>query len=409
VYRAAGRSVREQVMKSRLVGQFSDRVAELESCGLLRRPDDRATRRVVGELACRLGVPFVDASSNDYLGYRDGDPLEGRALGVSRETGVATGGAGASRLLGGSDEWHHALERALAEWVSQETSLLFSSGYSANVGALSALLGDQDVLFSDSLNHASIIDGARLSKARVVVYEHSDLDHLARLLSSTSCAANRWVATESYFSMDGDCPDLLQLRTLADCSGAGLLVDEAHALGVFGPRGAGLCAQLGITADVLVGTFGKSLGTQGAFLASPAPIRTWLWNRARSFVYSTATSPLLAWLTLQRLHQAQSDDRSRKRLEAVSSRVRNELNAAGIPVLPSSRGPIVPILVGSVERAMTLSAVLQSRGIVAYAIRPPTVPRDTARIRLTLRASFTDAIVSHLLTELRAAWNQTSP
>jgi 8-amino-7-oxononanoate synthase len=404
-------------MQSEVIAGYVGRLEGLEREGLLRRPDDRATRAVVEDCARTLGVPFVDSSSNDYLGYRareigGGDRkerAEGVLIGVSRETWSCPTGSGASRLLGGTHHSHHQLEQAVSDWVGQERALLFSSGYAANVGVLPALVGEADILFSDSLNHASIVDGAKLSKGRTLVYCHRDIDHLAHLLRSTTCAGQRWLITESYFSMDGDSPDLRALSSLLADQRVSLIVDEAHAMGVFGPKGAGLCAHHQLQPLILIGTFGKSIGTQGAFVAAPMAICTWLWNRARSFVYSTATSPLLAALTLERLTQAQSDDSGRERLHQLGCQVRQALTDAGIPVAPDSIGPIIPILVGESSRAVSLASYLQAQGIVAYAVRPPTVPRGTARLRLTLRADFTDVQVAHLTTEVRKGWQQHRP
>lgn len=395
-----------------IVAAFSGRLAGLEREGLLRRPDDRAMRTGVEECARRLGVPFVDGSSNDYLGYRAAGGAPGSAgvgvADVSRETLRCPTGSGASRLLGGTHHAHHQLEQAASAWVGQQKALLFSCGYAANVGTIPALVGEGDILLSDSLNHASIVDGARLSKGTVIVYPHRDLQGVARILESTPCAGQRWLVTESYFSMDGDSPDLAALAPLLASHRVGLIVDEAHAMGVFGPKGAGLCAYHGVQPLVTIGTFGKSLGTQGAFVAAPTPLCTWLWNRARSFVYSTATSPLLAELTLNRLRTAEGDDAGRERLAQLSHRIRQTLQAAGIPLAADSFGPIVPVLVGDSDRATFLASCLQARGIVAYSVRPPTVPRGTARLRLTLRADFTNAQVEHLVTEVCQAWRQPS-
>src|SRR6185369_8021158 len=259
--------------------------------------------------------------SNDYLGYA-ADPWP--------EAGEAPSGAGASRLVTGNHAEHERAEATLAEWLGGEAALLFSSGYAANVGVLSSLAGPGDVIVSDGLNHASIIDGCRLSGATVRVVPHLAARAVEAALIEAKGARRRWVVTESYFSMDGDTPDLAGLRAICDAHDAALLVDEAHAIGVFGPRGRGLCAEAGIAPDVLVGTGGKALGLHGAFVVGSAPLRRWLWNRARSFVFSTGVSPSLASALASRAHRVAADDPARARLAALSMRLRTGLAELGI-------------------------------------------------------------------------------
>jgi 8-amino-7-oxononanoate synthase len=362
----------------------------LKSAELYRTPDDGSRRRECIAWASQLHVVPIDASSNDYLGYA--------GTVVSRETSDFDHamGAGASRLIHGTRPVHTQLETMLSDWLGLPASLLFSAGYAANVGILSSLPQQGDLILSDSLNHASIIDGCRLSKADVTVFPHLDLGTLQTLLQQESTRRRSWVVTESYFSMDGDSPDLGQLRALCDQYGAPLLVDEAHALGVFGPQGSGLCRQFGVKPDVLVGTFGKALGTQGAFACSSGLVRDWLWNRARSFVYSTATSPFLAQATLQSVHRTRRDDTARRRLFKIVADLRQRVAEAGVPVLKSSHGPIVPVIMGTPERAVAASEQLLGRGILVQAIRPPTVSRSTSRLRVTLNATLTDGDVQRL-------------
>ena len=211
------------------------------------------------------------------------------------------------------------------------------------------------------------------------------------------------VAFLADFSMDGDGPDLRALRDLCDRYGAGLIVDEAHALGVFGPRGAGRCAEAGVRADILVGTFGKAVGTQGAFAASDERARAWLWNRARSFVFSTAPSPLLAKLTLFHVKHVQGLEAERARLSTLAAAFRATLTSGGLEVPATSFGPIVPVVVGDTARALDIAARLRKRGILAQAIRPPTVPEGTARLRVTLRATWTEEETQRLAAELLGA------
>lgn len=377
-----------------LVGELD----ALADAGLLRAPDDGELRAQAAEAAGRLGVRLIDASSNDYLGLAR--QTQGAAAApVSRETfDDLASGAGASRLIHGTHPAHVELERRLADWVRMPAALLFASGYAANVSVLPALTRPTDVVFSDALNHASIIDGCRLSKARVVRYRHLDLVELRAGLQTAPREARRFVVTESYFSMDGDGPDLVSLRQLCDEFGAALILDEAHALGVFGPDGAGLAARAGVLPDVLIGTLGKSLGSHGAFVAGPQHLRTWLWNRGRGFVFSTATSPLLCAATLLNLQRLIDADASRQRLAQASADLRLALGAR-IPI-PASHGPIIPLVLGAPEAALHAARALRDEGILVQAIRPPTVPPGTSRLRVTATALLRDDDVRRLADAL---------
>lgn len=277
-------------------------------------------------------------------------------------------------------------------------TLLFSSGYAANVGVLSSLAEAGDTLLSDELNHASIIDGCRLSRASTRVFPHRDLGALRALLAATS--GNRWVVTESLFSMDGTSPDLAALRALCDEYGAFLIVDEAHALGVFGAEGRGLCSLAGVRADVLVGTFGKAFGAHGAFVAGGSSLRAFLWNRARSFVFSTATSPALAATVLDRLRLVRRASALRAHLEALCGTFARELERLERRLPAGRHGPIFPVLFGEPLQALAASEQLLELGILAPAIRPPTVPPGTSRLRITLTARMTESDVARLVAAL---------
>jgi len=348
-------------------------LAELSRLGLQRVPP--ASIEPEGLVLC----------SNDYLGY----------AGLPLEPGV--GGSGASRLISGNCAEHLAAEDALAAWVGLPAALVFSSGYAANVGALTALVGPEDLVVSDELNHASIIDGCRLSRARVVVTRHLDVDAVGRALDSGRSARRRWVVTEGYFSMDGDIPDLARLRSLCDGTDSALVVDEAHALGVLGPAGRGACAAAGIAPDVLVGTLGKALGLQGAFVAGSEPLRRWLWNRARSFVFSTGLSPAIAGTVPGRVARAAADDGGRARMRHAAARLRAGLEEQGIRVSGTPSLPVLPWIVGGNHEALVLSQSLRAAGVLVQAIRPPTVPAGSARLRLTATASLRDADIEHAL------------
>lgn len=356
-------------------------LAALDQQGLLRRPLAGPTEGL------------LDLCSNDYLGYaRDPWPaLNGRS------------GAGASRLVSGNRAAHDDAELALANWLGTEAALLFSSGYAANVGAVSSLTGPGDIVISDALNHASLIDGCRLSGAAVRVVPHLDRAAVDRELAAAGKARRRWVITESYFSMDGDSPDLAALRDLCDRHDAALVVDEAHALGVFGPEGRGLCAVAGVRPDVLIGTAGKSLGLHGAFVAGSRHLRLWLWNRARSFVFSTGISPALAEAVAARVSRVRADDDARRRVNAASLRLRAALSDLGNPIPAGSHGPIIPWIIGDSGAAVAVSTRLRAEGILAQPIRPPTVPAGTARLRLTATAALTEADIERALLAFRRA------
>jgi 8-amino-7-oxononanoate synthase len=325
--------------------------------------------------------------SNDYL-----------SLALDRAPAEASG-AGASRLVSGDRPIHAKLEEAAAALVGQAAALVFTSGYAANVGLLSALAGPGDLVVSDALNHASIIDGARLSRARVAVVPHLDLGAVEATLRART-ERHAFVVTESYFSMDADSPDLAALRNLCDAHDAALLVDEAHALGVLGPDGAGLCAEAGVSADVLVGTFGKAFGAGGAFVSGCPALITWLWNRARSFVFSTGLSPVVAAAALRGLDRARSEPARRLRVRAAAAALRDGLGRLGIQ--PWGSGHIVPWVLGPTARALHVATALTDRGLQVRAIRPPSVPDGAARIRLTVTAAHAAADIERALGDIAA-------
>lgn len=428
---------------------IADELEGMGGLGLLREPSDGLLRATVVEQALALGQSFIDASSNDYLGYGRQSRSWSRipeSSRVSRETirgsvvhstsfgpanttaapaalrtrsapflaGLAgdsedSVGACASRLLGGTRAVHTRLEETIAGWLGQETSLLFSSGYAANVGLISSIAGQGDVILSDALNHASIIDGCRLSRAAVTAFTHCDAECLRKLLTNSASARRRYVVTESYFSMDGDSPDLAALRALCDEFDATLIVDEAHALGVFGPQGAGLAAQSGVVPDIVIGTLGKAIGLQGAFVAGPRLVQRWLWNRARSFVYSTAPVPPLARMALLHVKQIREDDARRRTLGERARALRRCINELGFTMPRRSHGPIVPVILGENQSAIDAAQRLRALGILAYPLRPPTVPQGTARLRLTVAADTSEQDFRRLLTAIRAALQDFAP
>jgi 8-amino-7-oxononanoate synthase len=373
---------------------LGESIAKLDAAGLLREPDDGAGMAEVEANALKIGLPFIDAASNDYLG------LARRR--VSRET-LKKAGAGASRLVYGTTDEHLGLESALAAWLGTQSALLFSSTYSANLGLISALGAEGTLIISDAANHASLIDGARLAKAELAITPHLNVEAVGSILREHRSAAACWVVTESYFSMDGDGPDLRTLRALCDEHDACLVVDEAHALGVFGPFGAGRCAELGVRPDILVGALGKAVGTHGGFVAGSTQLRRYLWNRARSFVFSTALSPEHSELTRLQVASVREAHALRAALTTNAQHLRDGLDAAGLPLVPNSFGPIVSVVVGGNARATAAAARLRERGVLAQAIRPPTVPAGSARLRLTVKATFSRADIERLIAAVEEA------
>ncbi len=352
------------------LGFLEEALAELDSRSLLRRPPTE-------EAADRAGQ--VVLCSNDYLGLGS-TPLGQPAVDTR-------GGAGASPLVVGVWPAQLRAQDAIAGWLGTETATFFTSGYAANVGAVSALVGPGDLVVSDRLNHASIIDGCRLSGATIRVYDHLDVAGAEAILDAEGRRfRRRLLVTESYFSMDADIPDLRRLRAIASLHDAVLYVDEAHAIGVFGAEGRGRCQEVGVVPDVLVGTLGKSLGLQGAFVAGSRPLGLWLWNRARSLVFSTALSPAVAAAVPSRVAMVRGANAARARLAHMASAVRSVLGEAG----RHSEGPIVPWVLGEADRALRAATQLAARRVVVSAIRPPTVPEGTARLRIAVSAGLTD-------------------
>ncbi len=287
-------------------------------------------------------------------------------------------------MVAGERVDHVDLERCAAELVRLPEALVFTSGYAANVGLLSALAGSNDLIVSDALNHASLVDGARLSRARIVVTPHLDTGAVAKALAEKR-SGRAFVVTESYFSMDADSPDLVALRGLCDVYGAGLIVDEAHALGVLGPDGRGLCAATGVQPDALSGTFGKAFGAAGAFVAGCPSLVTWLWNRARSFVFSTGLSPAIAAAASAGIQVAAQEADRRERALALARQLRDGLAAIG--VRPLGFGHVIPWVIGDAAAAMHASEALRVAGIDVRAIRSPSVPAGTARLRFATTAA----------------------
>ena len=353
-------------------------LAALEAAHRLRVP--RVIDGRQGPTLTIDGVEVTCLASNDYLSLAGDRRLAAAALSGLEREGV---GAGASRLITGTQRAHVELEHQISDWLRCGGVRLFNTGYAANVGVISTIANAGDRVFSDELNHASIIDGCRLSRASVEVYAHCDLEALESALAIGG-GRRRIVVTESLFSMDGDIADLVALAALCKKYDAALVVDEAHAIGAHGDEGRGLCSSFGVVPDVLIGTFGKALGTFGAFAATTRAVADLLWNRARPFVFSTALPPSIPAATraaVEIVRGSEGDDR--RRMLARHARMFRELvpRAGGAP-----DSAIAPIMVGDDREVMRISSELFAAGVFVQGIRPPTVPSGTARLRVSLNA-----------------------
>jgi 8-amino-7-oxononanoate synthase len=377
---------------------IAERLAELRDEGLYRR-----TRLVSGPQGPRVlldGRPVLLLCSNDYLGFAEHPRVREAAADAAMRWGV---GSGASRLVSGTMTIHERLERRLAEFEGAEACVLYGSGYLANVGVMTALGVAGRTIFSDSLNHASIIDGCRLARAERFVYEHCDLDHLAWGLRERG-RDGAVIVTESVFSMDGDVAPLAAICELARRHGALVVVDEAHATGVLGPGGRGAVAEAGVEdeVDVIVGTLSKALGAYGGYVCARREIVELMFNSSRALIFSTAPSPPAVAGALAALELLAEQPRRPQKLLAAAAMLRSELAGAGVGV-PEGRTQIVPLLVGGAEASVQLCEALLARGVFAQAIRPPTVPAGTSRLRMTVMASHTATELAGAVQSLRAA------
>ncbi len=348
----------------------------------------RTLRRVENDQGPVLrldGREVVNFSSNNYLGLANHPALGEAAKAAIDRYGV---GAAASRLISGNMALHEELENRLAEFKGTEAALVFNSGFQANAGIISTLAGEGDALFSDELNHASIIDGCRLSRGQTIVYPHGDLNRLESALRQAAGARRRLIVTETIFSMDGDQAPLAGIVELAEKHGAAVMVDEAHATGIFGPGGAGVASQLGLGDRVLVqmGTLGKALGGFGAYVAGSRALRELLINRCRSFIFTTALPPAVMAAALAAIDIVAREPERRAALWQNCRRLADGLQQLGFSVA-APQSPILPLILGDAERCMKLSARLLESGIFVQGIRPPTVPAGTSRLRITLMAT----------------------
>lgn len=359
------------------------RLAELEAAGLRRQ-----LRPPAG----------IDLSSNDYLGLANHHLLKARMAEAVEREGC---GATASRLLRGERETFAAVERRFAAYKRTEAALFFGSGYAANIGALTTFLEEGDVVFSDELNHASLIDGLRLARARRVIFPHCDVRALSRLLVEERGPGENFLVTESLFSMDGDAAPLRDYAALCRETRTALIVDEAHAVGIYGERGSGLIEESGIDDEVFlsINTAGKALGVGGAFVAGPAWAIDYLVQRARPLIFSTAPPPAMAAALDAALEVMVDEPERRARLLRRAGLLRDLLTEGGAPML-SGGSQIIPVMIGDNRRAMAVAASLQEAGFDVRAVRPPTVPPGTARLRISVNVNLDEATLRRFAAAL---------
>ena len=379
-----------------LLARLAAQTAEREHAQLLRRL--RTIDRVDGPWLETGHQRLLSFCSNDYLGLAQHPQLVAALTRAAREAGV---GSTSAHLICGHRTEHAELEEALAVWTGRERALLFSTGYMANLGVLQALLTSGDVCVQDKLNHACLLDGAKLSSAELKRYPHADVAAAARQLASRPDAA-ALLATDGVFSMDGDIAPLGELAALCANERATLMVDDAHGLGVLGQHGAGSisAANLGQhEVPLLMATLGKALGCAGAFVAGPTALIEGLIQFARPYIYTTAMPPALAAAALEAVQLAQAEEWRRQKLAALIARFRRGATELGLP-LATSTSAIQPLLLGSADAALAAAQALERQGLLVSAIRPPTVPAGQARLRITLSAAHEDAHVDRLLAAL---------
>ena len=377
---------------------MSEELVSLERVGLRRR------RREVQPLpggACLVNERRLwNFASNDYLGLAGDSRVIEAARAAIADAGV---GSRASALVTGRSAHHVRLEQTLSKFEGEEAAILFPSGYAANVGTIAALVDEEDVVFCDRLNHASLIDGCRLSGAKLRVVRHSDLETLERELHKASEFRRRLIVTDAIFSMDGDMAPLRELCDLAERFEADVLVDEAHGTGMFGEHARGVCEHLGVEQRVAVrvGTLSKAIGTLGGFVAGPQSLVDWLWNKARPQVFSTALPPAICAAATTAIEIIQNEPELRQRLWSNCEFARRALAEHGIDVLANSVGPILPIVMRDAEAVLKAQRALEERGCLVAAIRPPTVPNGTSRLRISLTAAHDESALNCLIEALQ--------
>ena len=378
---------------------FEQRLNELAARHLTRRLTPLHSG--VGPVVEMAGRQILLLASNDYLGLGTHPEVIQSAIEATQRFGT---GAGAARLVSGSLPPHQELESALAQFKGTEAALTFGSGYLANIGTIPALVEQGGLILADRLCHASLIDGCRLSAADFRIYHHNDIDHLRSLLAKRRQARRTLIVTDGLFSMDGDLAPLPELSRLAQEYEADLYIDDAHGTGVMGPHGRGTAEHFGIEAQIpfQMGTFGKAFGSSGAYLAGPSILIRYLMNTSRSFMFTTAPPPSSAAAAIAALRVMQREPERRARLWANRERLFSGLTQMGFTLSPSL-SPIMPILVGNADTALSFAESLFAEGVYAPAIRPPTVPDATSRIRVTVTSEHTSSHIDQAIIAFQRA------
>jgi 8-amino-7-oxononanoate synthase len=382
---------------SGIFAELSADLSALETAGLKRRR--RKLEAPCGPLAVVDGRQLISFCSNDYLGLANDPALIAAACAGAKTWGV---GSGASHLVSGHQAPHEALEQKLAAFTGFPRALLFSTGYMANLGIVPALVGRGDAVFSDKLNHASLIDAIQLSRAESKRYPHADLAALEHLLAASK-ARRKLILTDAVFSMDGDLAPLPALLALAERFDAWLVIDDAHGFGVLGPQGRGSLAHFALPQSqrvIYMGTLGKAAGASGAFVGAHEAIIEWLLQRARTYIFTTGSSPLIACALLTSLELIERGDARRQHLWQLTAQLRDGLAETRWQLLPSPTA-IQPVIIGDNFEALRIANALYERGLWVPAIRPPTVPKDTARLRVSLSAAHTTQQVQQLIDALK--------
>jgi 8-amino-7-oxononanoate synthase len=366
--------------------------------GLLRRR--RTVSRHAGGWCDVDGRRLVDFASNDYLGLSHDPRVIEAARGAAADCGT---GSGASALVVGRSIWHERLESRLARFEGQEAAILFPTGYAANVGTITALVDCDDAIFSDRLNHASLIDGCRLSGAVVHIYNHYALVSLEARLAAARNARRRLIVTDGVFSMDGVLAPLRELCTLARRYDAQLLVDEAHATGVFGRLGRGTAELLDVEdlVAVRIGTLSKAIGSVGGFVCGSRVLIDWLWNHARPQIFSTAAPPPACAAACTALDIINSDPGLRANLMILSEQVRHGVQELGLETIPGGCGPIIPVILNDAPLAVRVAESLEQQGYLVGVMRPPSVPEESSRLRITVSAAHHPQMIDGLLSALK--------
>ena len=349
------------------------------------------------------GRNYILLGSNSYLGLSvDPKVVESAKLALEKY-GTGSGG---SRLVSGSSDLHRMLEEKIAEFKNTEAAILFSSGYLANIGTISALVGSEDIIYSDELNHASIIDGARLSRSTVRIYKHLDLNNLNKILEkdkNKNC--KKLIITDSVFSMDGDLVPLPGLVELAERYGCMLMVDEAHATGVLGERGSGATEHFGVEdrVPVVMGTLSKAIGSLGGYIAGSRELIDYIRNRVRSYIFDTSLPPASIAAAIAAIDIIENEPERRGHLWKLVKQFKSGIEDAGLTILPS-HSAIIPVLIGEAEPALNFAGILRENGVFTPAVRPPSVPHGMCRIRVTIMAKHTEAQINRALEAFKAAY-----